>query len=122
MLRRLLSLLLLCTLALGGGVDCCLPDLAATAAAPASGGCHELPPPDPADADAAQEASDRSDASGCGSCTHCVTPAQMAVSMRMALMLAPFDGGALRQAPAGLPPFAPPLRPPIARASALPIV
>jgi hypothetical protein len=40
----------------------------------------------------------------------------------MVLLLAPFDGGALRHAPAGLPPFAPPLRPLISSASALPIV
>ena len=121
-MRRLLSLLLLFSLALGGGVDCCMPELSTADAAPASGGCHEMPERDPAGpADSGDEAA-TSDDSGCGSCTHCVTSAPVTVSARIVLMLAPFDGGALRHAPAGLPPFAPPLRPPIASASALPIV
>jgi hypothetical protein len=121
-MRRLLSLLLLLSLALGGGVDCCMPKLSAADTAPA-GGCHELPQQDPADpVGDAQDQSGAPESSGCGSCTHCVTSAPMTLSARLALMLAPFDGGSLRLAPAGLPAFAPPLRPPIAGASALPIV
>ena len=119
-MRRLLSLLLLFSLALGGGVDCCMPELAA-AGTPVSGGCHEMPQQNPADDAADHDPSGTADAAGCGSCTHCVTSAPMAVSARVALMLAPFDAGALRLAPAGLPPFAPPLRPPIGRVSAPPI-
>lgn len=115
MLRRLLSLLLLACLALGGGAECCLPSAAAADEAPAKGGCHEAPTddaaaPEPADPVAPADA-------GCGSCSHCLTSAPLTVAVRIAVLAPPMDGGLPALLAHGLPAYAPPLRPPIDCAS-----
>ncbi|MBD8524642.1 DUF2946 family protein [Pseudoxanthomonas sp. CAU 1598] len=118
-MSRLLSLILLLSLCVSSGADCCAPDLSAMAAATAGGGCHDMPSDD---GDQHRDEPSKAGFSDCNSCVYCVSSAPAATSVSAAVLLIPFDRAAPPVAPAGLPPFAPPLRPPIAEAPALTIV
>ncbi len=124
MLRRLLSLLLITGLLLGGGPACCVPGVAVAAGddasaasnadAPSSGGCHEAPlvATDTPTPDSAEGSPDGS-AGECQRCSHCLASASPAVSPRLAIFAAPAADAGLLILPDGLPPLAPALRPPI---------